>query len=204
MKKSLIIIFLVLFIPSFLMAQEEEKKDVPYWYVMSFKVPWDRIDSLKNMVKQYTIPVVAEAKKSGKILDYNLLIHHTGDEYNVVIMTKFPSWSAIGEGAGFGAAMEIVIPDKEDRDKMFEELKDEYTDGNVMFTFSIMGQGLRDFDEYGEEALRVKHTAFKEFFDDNSESYMYVLEYEDCGELGTIMEHRDIFRNLEHVRFSFH
>ena len=118
MKKSLIIIFLVLFIPSFLMAQEEEKKDVPYWYVMSVKVPWDRMDSLQNMVKQYTIPVVAEAKKSGKILDYNLLIHHTGDEYNGVIMTKFPSWGAIGEGPGFSAAMELVVPDKEERDKI--------------------------------------------------------------------------------------
>ena len=117
MKKSLIIIMLVLFIPSLLIAQEEEKKDVPYWYVTSFKIPWERIDSLNNMVKKYTVPVVAEAKKSGRILDYKILIIHTGDEYNVVSMTKYPSWDAIDEGHGFGAASEIVVPDKEECDK---------------------------------------------------------------------------------------
>ena len=120
MKKSLIIILLVLFIPALLIAQEEEKKDVPYWYVMSCKIPWERIDSLKNMVKQYNVPIVAEQKKSGKILDYNFLIHHTGDEYNVVIMIKFPSWDAINDGTGFGAAYEIVVPDKEERDRVDE------------------------------------------------------------------------------------
>jgi len=117
MKKSLIIILLALFIPSFLLAQEEEKKDVPYWYVSSHKIPWEKIDSLQAMVKKYTVPAVAEAKKSGRILDYNILIQHTGDEYNVVTMTKFPSWAAIDEGAGWGAAMKIVVPDKEERNK---------------------------------------------------------------------------------------
>ena len=87
---------------------------------MSFKVSWNKIDSLKNMAKKYTIKVVDEAKKSGKILDYNFLMQHTGDEYNVVIMTKFPSWDAMGDGDGFGAAMEIVIPDKEERDRAVE------------------------------------------------------------------------------------
>ena len=60
MKKSIILVLLVLFIPSFLIAQEEEKKDIPYWYVMSIKVPWKKMDSLQNMVKKYTIPIVAE------------------------------------------------------------------------------------------------------------------------------------------------
>ena len=117
MKKSSIIILLVLFIPAFLIAQEEEKKDVPYWYVSSHKIPWEKIDSLQALVKKYTVPLVAEAKKSGLILDYNILIQHTGDEYNVVIITKFPSWAAIDEGAGWGAAMKIVVPDKEERNK---------------------------------------------------------------------------------------
>ena len=118
MKKSLIIIFLVLFIPSLLMAQEEEKKDVPYWYVMSIKIPWERIDSLQTLVKKYTVKVTAEAIKSGKILDYKFLIHHTGDEYNVVIMTKFPSWDSMGDLTTMQTAQELVIPDKEERDKV--------------------------------------------------------------------------------------
>jgi len=99
-------------------AQEEETKETPYWYVGSFRVPWAKVDSLQKLVKEYTIPVVAEAKKRGTILDYHLLIHHTGGEYNVVIMTKFPSWAAIDEGAGFRAVFETIELDKAKRDSV--------------------------------------------------------------------------------------
>lgn len=120
MKKLILIIFSVLFIPLFLVAQEEEKEDIPYWYVVSVKVPWEMMDSLKIMVKKYQIPILAEAEKSGKILDSNFLIHHTGDEYNVVIMTKFPSWNAMGDMSFFGDAMQIAIPDEKERDRFKE------------------------------------------------------------------------------------
>ena len=118
MKKSLIIIMLVLFTSSSLFAQEEEKKEVPYWYVMSSKIPWERVDSLTTLVKQYTIPIAKEAIKTGTLLDFKILLHHTGGEYNVVIMRKFPSWDAIDDGGGMQTAAEKVFPDKELRDKI--------------------------------------------------------------------------------------
>ena len=118
MKKSLIIILVVFFIPKIIIAQDEQKEDLAYWYVSSIKVPWNKIDSLQKMVKKYTIPIVEEAKKTGKLLDYLLLIHHTGDEYNVVMMRKFPSWDAINDGGGMQAAMEKLFPDKEERDRI--------------------------------------------------------------------------------------
>jgi len=118
MKKLLIIVVFSMLMPVSLIAQEEQKDDVPYWYVASHKIPWDRVDSLRKMVKKYTVPIVAESKKSGRILDYNLLIHHTGDEYNVVIMIKYPSWAAMGEGPGFMTAFKALVPEKEKQDEI--------------------------------------------------------------------------------------
>jgi hypothetical protein len=44
-----------------------------------------------------------------------MLVHHTGDEYNIVIMTLFPSWEAIGEGARWSEVFEALEPDAERR-----------------------------------------------------------------------------------------
>jgi len=100
-------------------AQEEQKDEMPYWYSSSIKIPWPKIDSLQQLYKLYTIPILEEAKKNGSILDYHILIHHTGDEYNVVTMTKFPSWAAINEGVSFRKYLEKYVPDKDKRDEIF-------------------------------------------------------------------------------------
>ena len=76
------------------------------------------MDSLEKLVKKYTVPIVAEAKKRGTIVDYKLLVHNTGDEYNVVIMTNYSSWVAMGEGACFDVAFESIEPDKSKRDRV--------------------------------------------------------------------------------------
>jgi hypothetical protein len=99
-------------------AQEEENQETPYWYVLSFKVPWAKVDTLEKLVEKYTVPIVAEAKKRGTILDYKFLIHHTGDEYNVVVMQKYASWATIDEGPQFNAAFEAIEPDKSKRDEV--------------------------------------------------------------------------------------
>lgn len=96
-------------------AQEEDEK-TPYWYVTYHKLQWNRVDSLQKLASKYTKLIVAQAKKNGTILDYNFLIHHTGSDSNVVIMIKYPSWAAIGEGSGFGKAFKEIEPDKEKRD----------------------------------------------------------------------------------------
>jgi len=116
--KKLIIILAVMFISVNLLAQEEQVDEVAYWYTSSIKIPWPKIDSLQQLYKLYTIPIMEEAKKNGSILDYHILIHHTGDEYNVVTMTKFPSWAAINEGASTRQYLEKFIPEKEKRDEI--------------------------------------------------------------------------------------
>ena len=103
---------------STLNAQEEPKADTPYWYVSSYKITWEKADSLKKLVKKYTIPTLVEVKKSGGLLDYKVLIHHTGNEYNVITMSKYPSWEAIDKSAGWSAAAKIVQPDDAKRKKV--------------------------------------------------------------------------------------
>ena len=110
----LAVLLILLFIPG-LVAQDKEKEDTPYWYVSYYKVDYAKIDSLRTLIKEYTNPIVAEAKKTGPLLDYHILIHNTGDEYNVIIMEKYPSWNSLDESSGMGAAFKKIQPDKDKR-----------------------------------------------------------------------------------------
>jgi len=92
-----------------------QEKETPYWYVTSYKVDWSKIDSLSTLTKLYTNPVAAQAKKMGRILDFRVLIHHTGGEYNVVRMIKYPSWAAMGKGMGWADAFKVVEPTEANR-----------------------------------------------------------------------------------------
>ena len=116
-RMVLAVLLILIFIPS-LIAQDTEKEDTPYWYVSYYKVDWAKIDSIKTMIKEYTLPTVEEAKKLGTLLDYKVLIHHTGDQHNVVIMMKYPSWVAIDEFS-FAEPFKIIEPDKEKRKKAY-------------------------------------------------------------------------------------
>ncbi|MFC1785981.1 hypothetical protein ACFLZA_01285 [Candidatus Neomarinimicrobiota bacterium] len=111
------IIVIMLLIPCLGFAQDKEKEDTPYWYVSHFKVDYAKIDSLETLIKEYTLPAVEEAKKMGTLLDYKVLIHHTGEEHSLVIMIKHPSWAAIDEFS-FAEPMKIIVPDEEKRKKV--------------------------------------------------------------------------------------
>jgi len=124
-KKPFILLLITFFLFStfsIINAQEEPKTDTPYWYVTSHKVNWDRLDSLQKLISMYTVPVLKDAKKSGKFLDYKIMIHHTGEDYNVIIMTKFPSWASLEKRSmGFSDAFKVFEPDEEKRKKVFAE-----------------------------------------------------------------------------------
>ena len=105
------VLVIILLIPCLGFAQDKEKEDTPYWYASFGKMNFARMDSLESLYKEYIIPIVAEAKKSGGILDYKLLFHHTGDEYNVVFMTKHPSWCSM-EKLWMSTAYKAIEPDK--------------------------------------------------------------------------------------------
>jgi len=113
----LAVLLILLFIPS-LIAQDKEKEDTPYWYVTYYKVDWAKIDSIQTMFKEWALPSVEEAKKIGTLLDYKVLIHHTGDQHNLVIMMKYPSWAAIDDFS-FSEPFKIIEPDEEKRKKAY-------------------------------------------------------------------------------------
>lgn len=111
------VLVILLFIPS-LVAQDKEKEDTPYWYVTYYKVDYAKLDSIETMVKEWALPSVEEAKKMGTLLDYKVLIHHTGEEHNLVLMMKYPSWAAIDEFS-WTEPSKIIEPDEEKRKKVF-------------------------------------------------------------------------------------
>jgi hypothetical protein len=89
-----------------------------YVTTTAHRVPFDRVDSLRKLLKE-TRPVLAEAKRLGGVLDDIWLIHAWGGEYNVVNMTTWKSWAAIEDTTlGFGAATRKVYPDSVARKKI--------------------------------------------------------------------------------------
>ena len=89
-----------------------------YVTTTAHRVPFERVDSLRKLLKENR-PVLAEAKRLGGIVDDVWLIHAWGGEYNVVNMTTWKSWAAIGDTTlGFDAATRKVYPDSVARKKI--------------------------------------------------------------------------------------
>lgn len=89
-----------------------------YITTTAHRVPFERIDSLRKLLK-VAQPVTVEAKRRGGVLDDVWLIHAWGGEYNVVEMTTWKSWAAIEDSTlGFGAAERKVYPDSIARKKI--------------------------------------------------------------------------------------
>ena len=94
-------------------GDEAEAPEAPWIYMTSYKIPWSRVDSLSKLNKLY--PVVAKAIENGTVRVSHMIVHHTGGEYNVVIVNVYESWESMGEGNGFGAAFRELEPDADRR-----------------------------------------------------------------------------------------
>lgn len=84
-------------VPTMAAAQDDEAN--PYWYVTAYSVPWSKVDSLGKLIDKDE-PLVQAAIERGHMLESKVLIHHTGNEWNVVFMTKYPNWAAIDADPG--------------------------------------------------------------------------------------------------------
>ena len=107
---------MLLAVPTDVRAQdgdEMEEAEAPWIYISSYKIPWSRVDSLTKLVALYPVP--DKAMENGTVMDYHMIVHHTGDEYNIVIVNVYESWDSMGEGNGFSAAFEDLEPDAERR-----------------------------------------------------------------------------------------
>ena len=96
-----IVVVLLCLIAFPIQAQDKEKKETPYWYASYSKIEWAKVDSLVKFAEKYLTPIAEKAIKKGRILDYHLLLHHTGGEYNVTYMAKYPSFAAMENGWGW-------------------------------------------------------------------------------------------------------
>ena len=104
-------LLLSLLTPSFGAAQS-------YITTTAHRVPFDRVDSLRKLLKE-TQAVTVEAKRRGGILDDQWLVHSWGGEYSVVQVTTWKSWAAITDTTlGFNAATRKVYPDSVARKKI--------------------------------------------------------------------------------------
>jgi len=86
-----------------------------FWTVSYYQVDWPKVDSLTKLFKAYTLPMVEEAKKSGGLLDYKILIHSWAGRDNVVIMQKFSSFAAIHSDTSMNVALRRIVPDSTKR-----------------------------------------------------------------------------------------
>jgi hypothetical protein len=89
-----------------------------YVTTTAHRVPFDRVDSLRKLLKE-TRTVTAEVKRLGGVLDDMWLIHAWGGEHNVVQVTTWKSWAAITDTTlGFNAATKKAYPDSVARKKI--------------------------------------------------------------------------------------
>lgn len=91
-----------------------QQTEAPYWYISTYSVDWRQVDSLQSLFRNYTLPIAEEAKKEGKLLDYKILIHNMGNEWNVVLARKYRSWDDIDDAVLMPATRKL-FPDSADR-----------------------------------------------------------------------------------------
>jgi len=81
------------------MAAAQDGDDDAYWYVSTYSVPWSQVDSLGKLIDK-DAPLVQAAIERGHVLEGKVLIHDTGNEWNVMFMTKYANWAAIRADPG--------------------------------------------------------------------------------------------------------
>ena len=116
--------------------QGQQDEETAYWHVSYFTVDWRLVDSLQTLMKTYSLPRAEEAKKTGRLLDYKVLIHYAGDERNVVVMAKYRSWDDIDDNI-LRDARRRLEPDSLKRreiDRAFREILQGMAHRDVIYT----------------------------------------------------------------------
>lgn len=119
---------------TFSVAQDEAEAPTPYWYVSYYEIDWAKTDSLFKLWEK-TQPVRDLQVERGEMLAWIPLVHHSGQEHNVVMMTKYPSWAAMNADSD---AFRTVFTDSTERSMI-----------NSGFNW-VFGDGAHDDVIYGE------------------------------------------------------
>ena len=142
MSRNHISIVLALSLTAVVAARSPGQQAAPpretFWVVSYYEVEWPKVDSLTKLFRAYTFPVIEEAKKSGGLLDFKILIHSYAGRENVVFMRKYSSFGAIHTDTSFNAAIRRITPDSTKR----RVVQDAFN--------SIFGSGLHRDEIYTE------------------------------------------------------
>ena len=117
------LVALTCLVVGFTVGFAQQQQPTPYWYVTQYQVDFRVADSLSKLIKA-TSAVREEWKRTGVILEDRWLLHHTGGEWNVLHVRKYPSWAAITDNAPM-AAIRKVFPDSTRRaavERAFQEI----------------------------------------------------------------------------------
>jgi hypothetical protein len=102
----------------------QQQQPTPYWYVAQYRLDFRRTDSLSKLIKT-TSGVREEWKRAGLVLEDRWFLHHTGDEWTVLHMRKYPNWASITDQTPLMPAIRKVFPDSARRaaiEKAFQDI----------------------------------------------------------------------------------
>ena len=85
-----------------------------YVYASYFQIPWARMDSLIQLNAGRWNAVTKKGQELGCYLGREMLIHQTGDEYNLVFKTYYKDWAAINAGCN-DRDLRAAVPDSLER-----------------------------------------------------------------------------------------
>ena len=109
--------------------QMQAPRDTVWWYVSSYQLDWQKVDSLVKLTRAYTLPTATQAKRMGTLLDYRILVHAYGSEYNFQVIRQFRHFADISTDTSFAVAFRRTQPDSTRRSAIEDAFRWAFGDG---------------------------------------------------------------------------
>lgn len=125
--------------PSQALAQDDDVES--YWYISFYELTsYEKLDSLRNMLKRDHPGFIAEIADDDRILDEKVLFHHTGSKYHVVFMAHMPNWASLENREAFDIIWKEMMEGKEEESQKMQQ------------TMSWIFEGSEHYDSIYQEA----------------------------------------------------
>jgi hypothetical protein len=98
---------------------------------------------------------------------------------------------------------DIVFRDINVSDATWEDVESEYKESVMEYNWNL-SYGSVEYDTHIKEQEEKADRLWEEFKEKNSEKYVTVVNYEDGSTIGSMMEHGEVFRNIESYIISHH
>ena len=98
---------------------------------------------------------------------------------------------------------DIAFRDISVADSTMEQIESEYKSAMYRYNWDVKW-GTPEYDAYEKAESERCEKLWQEFKEKNSKKFMAVVSYSDDYTIGSMMEHGDVFRNIEVVCASHH